>query len=151
MITQSEARDEITTEVNAVVGRLSLAIACLTEAYEQLPDDAADELEAVLFRPMQKAYGQARATLNGFASRFGLTVPALEPPTPGLKSQGAQEFIEKAAALASATAGQVAELQDSMLPIDAGDPELRRGLAAVREILDGVPAAARGFLSTLGR
>jgi hypothetical protein len=38
-----------------------------------------------------------------------------------------------------------------MLPIEAGDAELRAGLAETRELVDGVPAPARAFLSTLGR
>ena len=38
-----------------------------------------------------------------------------------------------------------------MLPIEAGDPELRAGLAEVRELLDEVPSQARVFLRTLGR
>jgi hypothetical protein len=38
-----------------------------------------------------------------------------------------------------------------MLPIEAGDPELRVGLAEVRELLDQVPGRAREFLRTLGR
>jgi hypothetical protein len=38
-----------------------------------------------------------------------------------------------------------------MLPVEAGDAELRAGLTSVREPLGGVPAAAREFLRTLGR
>ena len=55
---------------------------------------------------------------------------------------------------AEAAAGgdrRIAELQDSMLPIESGDGELRAGLAEVRELLKQVPGAAREFLRTLGR
>jgi hypothetical protein len=45
----------------------------------------------------------------------------------------------------------IAELQDSMLPIESGDPELRQGLAEVRELLAELPLGARDFLRTLGR
>jgi hypothetical protein len=38
-----------------------------------------------------------------------------------------------------------------MLPIEAGDPELRAGLAEIRELLAGVPAAAAAFMRTFGR
>ncbi len=38
-----------------------------------------------------------------------------------------------------------------MLPIEAGDEELRAGLKSVREPLGGVPAGARQFLRGLGR
>ena len=46
---------------------------------------------------------------------------------------------------------QIADLQDSMLPIEFGDPELRTGLAEVRTLLDQLPGTAREFLRTLGR
>ena len=45
----------------------------------------------------------------------------------------------------------LADLQDSMLPIEAGDEELRAGLKAVREPLGEVPLRAREFLRGLGR
>jgi hypothetical protein len=38
-----------------------------------------------------------------------------------------------------------------MLPIEAGDPELRTALAETRELVDSLAAPARQFLSTLGR
>jgi hypothetical protein len=38
-----------------------------------------------------------------------------------------------------------------MLPIEAGDAELRTGLAEVRDLLDDLPTRARAFLRTLGR
>jgi hypothetical protein len=38
-----------------------------------------------------------------------------------------------------------------MLPVDAGDAELRTGLARVRELLGGLRGAARELLRTLGR
>jgi hypothetical protein len=45
----------------------------------------------------------------------------------------------------------LAGLQDSMLPVEAGDEELRAGLKAVREPLGGLPGNARAFLRVLGR
>ena len=38
-----------------------------------------------------------------------------------------------------------------MLPVEAGDAELRAGLVSIREPLGGLPARARGFLRGLGR
>jgi hypothetical protein len=38
-----------------------------------------------------------------------------------------------------------------MLPVEAGDEELRAGLKATREPLGALPAAAREFLRGLGR
>ena len=45
----------------------------------------------------------------------------------------------------------LAELQDSMLPVEAGDEELRVGLRAVRDPLGGLLGGARAFLRGLGR
>jgi len=45
----------------------------------------------------------------------------------------------------------LADLQDSMMPVEVGDPELRAGLAEVRELLGEVGARAREFTRTLGR
>jgi hypothetical protein len=45
----------------------------------------------------------------------------------------------------------LAELQDSMMPIEAGDAELRSGIAEIRELVDGMPARAREFTRLLGR
>jgi len=42
------------------------------EAYEQLDDQHADELEEQLFRPVQGAYGRAKRTYSEFASRSQL-------------------------------------------------------------------------------
>ena len=44
----------------------------------------------------------------------------------------------------------LAELQDSMMPVEVGDAELRAGLAEVRELLGDV-RARREFVRTLGR
>ena len=45
----------------------------------------------------------------------------------------------------------LSELQDSMMPVEVGDPELRAGLAEVRELLGEVRGRAREFVRTLGR
>ena len=37
------------------------------------------------------------------------------------------------------------------MPIEAGDAELRAGLAEVRELLGQVPSATRDFLRSFGR
>ena len=38
-----------------------------------------------------------------------------------------------------------------MRPVEVGDPELRAGLAEVREIVGGVSGQGREFLRTFGR
>ena len=62
-----------------------------------------------------------------------------------------KEMIERAVATVSDADRQIAELQDSMLPIEAGDGELRAGLGEVRELLGALTSRAPQFLRTLGR
>ena len=47
--------------------------------------------------------------------------------------------------------GLLVELQDSMMPVEVGDPELRAGLADVRERLGVLPDRANELLRRLGR
>jgi len=150
-ITREEATQRILDELAAANDRLALAVECLGQAYELLSVDSADRLEAELFRPVQKAYGRGKRTHAQFAQRTGFAAHEVEPPSAGRTSQGVQAFVERAVE-ASADAGQmIAELQDSMLPIESGDPELRAGLSEVRALLEELPGPARQFLSTLGR
>ena len=44
----------------------------------------------------------------------------------------------------------LATLQDSMLPIEVGDADLRAGLQQVRELLGGLSGRARELVRTLG-
>ncbi len=151
VVTTLEARAQILDDLTAAINQLALATACLGEAYEQLDETTADRLEDGLFRPVQKAYGRAKRTQSQFAGRFGLTAPALESPSPGLGSQGVKVFIGRAVSASAEADHRIAELQDSLLPIEAGDPELRTGLAEVRELIDALPTRAREFLRALGR
>ena len=45
----------------------------------------------------------------------------------------------------------LSELQDSMMPVEVGDAEVRAGLAETRATLAPLGEAASGFLRTLGR
>ena len=97
------------------------------------------------------AYGRAKRTHAEFAGRHGLEAATFEPQPTGLPSQGAAGFVAAAVEAADAADRGLAGLQDSMLPVEAGDEELRAGLKSVREPLAGVPGKARAFLSGLGR
>ena len=130
---------------------MALAAACLGEAFELLAVGTADRLEGELYRPVQKAYGRAKRTYAGFAERSGLTAGGFEEPSPGPTSQGAKALVERAVGAAAEADRRVAELQDSMLPVESGDAELRTGLSEVRESLGGLPVAARDLLRGLGR
>jgi len=60
-------------------------------------------------------------------------------------------FVERAVSSAMTASQLIAALQDSMLPIEVGDPALRAELADVRSRLDVLPSRARELLRTLGR
>jgi hypothetical protein len=150
-ITTLEARTQIVDELGAATERIALAVACLGAAYELLDELTADRLEGELFRPVQRALGRAKRTNAQFAERYGLTLAVADEPSPGVPSQGVRAFVDRAVVAATEASRLIAELQDSMLPIEAGDSELRTGLAEVRELVDQLPRAARDFLRTHGR
>ena len=149
--TAAEDRAQILAELAVAIDHIALATACLGAAYELLDEATGDRLEAELFRPVQKAYGRAKRTHSQFAARFGLESRPFESPAAGLPSQGVKSFVERSVVAASEAGRAVAERQDSMLPIEAGDAELRSGLAEVRDLVDELPGRARAFMRTLGR
>ena len=59
-------------------------------------------------------------------------------PTPGHRDARAQ--IDRAVAEVRAADDTLADLQDSMLPVEVGDAELRAAVADVREHLGGARA-----------
>jgi hypothetical protein len=146
-----EAREELLATVAEATEEIGAALAALGAAYEQLDEQSGDRLEAELFRPVQVAYGRARRTHAGFADRHGLPGRTFEPASVGLPSQGVRGFVEHATDALVQADGILAELQDSMRPVEVGDAELRAGLAEVRELIAAPPERARRFLSLLGR
>ena len=146
-----EARLELLAEIARAVDELAVALAALGFAYEQLDEHTADRLEEALFRPVQAAYGRARRTHAGFAERHGLPGRGFEPAAPGPPSQPVAAALERAVTAASHADMILAELQDSMRPVEVGDAKLRAGLAEVRELLGDVPERARRLGRTIGR
>jgi hypothetical protein len=149
--TTSEDRQELLDTIAEAANELGFASAYLAEAYEQLDEQSGDRLERDLFRPVQIASGRAKRTHSEFAQRHGFEAAVFEQQPAGLPSQGAAAFVTRAAEAAAAADRVLAELQDSMLPVEAGDEELRAGLRAIREPLDLLPVKAREFLRGLGR
>jgi hypothetical protein len=146
-----EARQEMLDTLADAIDEIAVALAALGEAYEQLSTAPADRLEEQLFRPVQAAYGRAKRTHAGFAERQGLPGRTFTPATPGHPSTGIRGFVDAAVDAASEADSILTELQDSMMPVEVGDAELRAGLAEVRELLGDVRARAREFVRTLGR
>lgn len=149
--TTTEARQELLDTIERAANELGLASALLAEAYEQLDEDSGDRLEEDCFRPVQVAYGRAKRAHTEFAGRHRLQAAAFEQQPTGLPSQGAAAFIERAVEAVGAADRTLAGLQDSMLPVEAGDQELRAGLKSMREPLGSLPAKARQLLRGLGR
>jgi len=150
----SEARQQLLDTLAEATDALGFALACLAdlaEAYEKLDAHNADRLEEELFGPVQGAYGRAKSSHAEFAGRHGLARRVFEQPAAGVSPRGAVGFIDQAVEAVAEADRALAELQDSMLPVEAGDPELRAGLTAVRERVRGLPGTARELLRTLGR
>jgi hypothetical protein len=149
--TTAEGRQELLDTIAEAANELGLASACLAEAYEQLDEQSADRLEEECFRPVQMAFGRAKRCHSEFAGRHGMEETAFSPVAAGLPSQGAAAFVEHAVEAAEDADRTLANLQDSMLPVEAGDEELRAGIKSAREPLDGFAGKAREFLRGLGR
>lgn len=149
--TAAEGRQQILDALAQATEEIARALAELSEAYEHLDERTAERLEESLFGPVQSAYGRAKRTHAEFAQRHDMparefaTAPQVAPST------HSRQLIDRALeALVRADVG-LAELQDSMLPVEVGDPELRRGLAEVRELAERVRPQARELMRTLGR
>lgn len=146
-----EAREGLLETVGEAADRVALALACLGEVYEQLDEQSAERLEDELFRPVQAAYGRLKRAHSEFASSHGLALRGFDSQSSGVVSHDAKALIERAVAAAAHAAQGLAELQDSMLPVEVGDAQLRSALAEVRQLLDIVPGRARELVRTLGR
>jgi hypothetical protein len=146
-----EARGQLLEDVAEATDQLALALASLGEAYEELDEQTADALEEQLFRPTQSAYGRLRRTHAEFAGRVGLPGRNFEPSSGGLHSADPRVYVERAVDAIEQADHVLAELQDSMLPVEVGDRELRAGLSETRETIAELPARARRLMRTQGR
>jgi hypothetical protein len=149
--TAGEARQQLLDTVAEATDQIGVALAALGAAYEQLDETSADTLEEQLFRPVQLAYGRARRIYADFAARHALTSREFETRSAGLASTGAKGFIDAAMVAVGRADNALATLQDSMLPVEVGDPELRAALADLRELVGTLEVRARELVRTLGR
>jgi len=148
--TSAEGRQRLLDELASSAEQLALALALLGEAYEHVDEDAGDRLEAELFWPAQTAYGVAQRTHSAFSAQHGLPARQFEQRSPGLPADPRAQLEHAVQALQQADQ-TLAELQDSMLPVEVGDLELRAGLTRVRELIAPLPPRARELLRGLGR
>jgi hypothetical protein len=149
--TTADARAQLLDTIAEAADELGVALASLSEAYELLDEGTADRVEQELFRPVQTAYGRAKRTHAEFAERHRLRGRTFEPAVPGAPSRGVKGFLDSALLAVGRADLKLAALQDSMLPVEVGDAELRAGLEQVRAPLARLNARAHEVLRTLGR
>src|ERR1700733_9838265 len=146
-----EARTQLRGDVAEATDQLALALASLGEAYEELDEQTADALEEQLFRPTQSAYGRLRRTHAEFAARHRLPGRDFAPSSGGMHSGDPRVYVDRAVDAIERADQTLAELQDSMLPVEVGDRELRAGLSETRESIADLPARATRLMRTQGR
>lgn len=147
----AEARLQLLDDVADATDQLALAVAALTEAYEELDEQTADRLEEELFRPVQSAYGRLRRTHAEFAERHRLPTRSFERSSGGMHSADPRVYVDRAVDAIERADQGLADLQDSMMPVEVGDRELREGLSEVRETIADLPARARRLMRAQGR
>jgi hypothetical protein len=149
----AEARQEVLDDLARAADALGAALASTGDAYEALDDRNADRLEDELFRPLQHALGLARRTHAGFAERHGLPGRPFDAPPPPAAAASVRPpaLIDRAVGSILEADAVLSSLQDSMLPVEVGDEQLRAGLSAVRRGIGDLPARARALARTLGR
>ena len=138
-------------DLAAASEQIELALSYLTDAYELVDEGLADRIEEELFSPVQASFGRARRTLSEFTRRYQLHDSTTAAPAPGARPHGPRELVEGAADALEQADHWIAELQDSMLPVEVGDTELRAGLSETRELLDSLPGRARALMRVFGR
>jgi hypothetical protein len=146
----AEGRRQVLDDLSRAVRILDEAVELLGEAYEALDEQTGARLEAGLFRPLQAAFGLAKRTHSEFGARYGIAPAPIErAPQPLPTDPG--DAIRRASEQIRAADETIGELQDSMLPVEVGDQELRAGLSHVRELIAPLPARASALVRTLGR
>jgi hypothetical protein len=147
----AEARQDLLDALATATDDIGVALGAIGDAYELLDEVSAEQLEDTLFGPVQAAYGRAKRTHAEFADRHGLPKRTFVSPPSGAPSRGVKGFLDQAVGAVVKADGELGQLQDSMLPVEVGDAELRAGMAEVRRQLGDVAARSRQFVSRLGR
>ena len=148
--TNLEGRQQLLDELGGAADAIGVAIAALGEAYELLDPQTADTLEELLFRPAQAASGRAKRAYGDFAERHGFPARSFAPGSAPYSTR-AKDHIDNAVASLRRADEELGELQDSMLPVEVGDAELRAGLSETRALLTPLPHAAHELERRLGR
>jgi hypothetical protein len=147
----ADARSQILEALGESADDLAVGLAQLGEAYELVDEATAERLEVELFRPLKLAYGRARRAHGAFAERHELATREFALAPEFAPARGAKGLMEDARLSVVEGEQKLAELQDSMLPVEVGDAELRADLEQVRTLLAGFIGHTRELLRTLGR
>jgi hypothetical protein len=147
----AEARQQLLDSVARATDEIGIALAYLGEAYERLDEHTAETLERELFKPVRTAYGRAQRTYAEFAARHELPGRTFDPVSAGSPSQAVRALLDESVDAVARADGALSGLQDSMLPVEVGDSELRRGLEEVRRSLGDIRGRVRELERTLGR
>jgi hypothetical protein len=147
----AEARQQLLDDLALAIDELGVALAALGDAYEALDEQTADRMEEQLFRPVQVTYGRAQRTHSAFAERHGLPTRTFVPSAAGRPRQDPRSLLDAALEAVGEADHLLVEIQDSMMPDEVGDAELRAGLAGLRELVGPLPDRGAGLLRTLGR
>jgi hypothetical protein len=150
--TTAEARQQMLDDLAHAIDELGIALALLGDAYEQLDEQSGDRMEAALFRPLQVTYGRAQRTHAGFAERVGLPARSFAAGAAGRSARhDARSLLDAALEAIEEADHLLVEIQDSMMPVEVGDAELRARLAELRELVAPLPERGAALLRTLGR
>lgn len=148
--TTQSGRLQILEDMAGAAEELGSALGSLGEAYEHLDEQSAERMESELFRPLQSAYGQLKRAYAEFAQRYDLDshdFPTAPPPLP----DDPRRLFERAAESIQSGDDTLANLQDSLLPVEVGDEALRAGLSHVRVLLTPLPGASARLVRLVGR
>ena len=150
MQTTAEAREELLERLGRAIEAIGFALTSLGAAYEQLDQFKADELEEKLFQPAQRAFGGRSAPTRSSQRATGSRAGSSSQHRPACR-RSARRRSSRTPSPRSGERTSLSELQDSLLPVDVGDPELRAELAELRELLAGFDERACELVRTLGR
>ncbi len=147
----ADGRAQILAELEQAAHEIGSALSELSEAFELLDERSAERLEEELFGPAQRAYARVQRTHMDFARQHGVAPATFTGASAGGRPGDARGAVERAAGGLERADVTLATLQDSMLPVEVGDPALRSGITEVRELVTPLPGAARALLRVLGR
>src|ERR1700753_1280006 len=138
-----EDAGQLLADFAVAIDQLAFALAAVGAAYDELDERAADVLEEEIFKPLQAAYGRAKRTHSEFAKRYRLPERSFEARSPGNNSRHPRVSRGRPVEAMKKADHAIAELQDSMMPVEVGDTELRAGLSDTRPLIAELPAPRR--------